>query len=169
MRWLLVAVTLSLLGPARAEPGSCPVVSADREYLQTLIAEQDRRNDLRFHAAETALGLATESNRQQFVAQQTYLNGLIEGAKNYVPRAENQETWGGLRRDLNALDTRTISSLKELSDKLGSLDLRITQNSSRGEGTFSAWSVAIALLGLVIGASSVVAVVVTHRSGAKPR
>ena len=165
MRWLLVAVTLSLLGPARAESGACPVASADREYLQTLIAEQDRRNDLRFHAAETAIGLATEANNKQFVAVQNYLTDLIKQTEKYVPRAENQETWAGLRRDLIALDGRTNANLKDINDKLAALSLSLTQSAGRGEGISNAWSIIVALAGLLLAATTAV-IAFSHR---KPR
>lgn len=141
-------------GSAAAQ-NACPAVSADREYLQTLITEQDKRNEVRFRSYDTALALARDASHQEYVDNRTYLNNLIQGATNYVPRSENKDAWEGIQRQLTELSARQTDNLKEANSKLSAIDLRITSYAGRSEGISGSLSVIISVVSLLVAAVAI--------------
>jgi hypothetical protein len=166
LRAVIVASLIAV--PALAEPSSCPVVSADREYLLSLMNERDRLYEAKFASNNAALALAKAATDEHFVTVQTYLTQLVNQTALYVPRTENDSKWADIQRTVTANDNRHSAETKSLEDKIAAIDLRITQYAGRGEGVSSSWAIAVAIVGLLISAIVAVAALI-HRAPPRAR
>jgi hypothetical protein len=164
IRFVVIALLIVMLGPAYADPNACSAVSADREYLLSIINERDRLYDAKFRASETAIALAKQATDEHFVTVQTYLTQLVNQTALYVPRTENDSKWADILRTVSANDNRHSADEKSLEAKIASIDLRITQFAGRGEGISGAWSIVIAIASLLIAAVAVASSLLVHRA-----
>lgn len=162
---LVVAILALVLffESAHADPNACPSVSADREYLLSLINERDRLYEAKFASNNAALALAKAATDEHFVTVQTYLTQLVNQTAAYVPRTENDSKWADIQRAVTVNDTRHSAETRSLEDKIAAIDLRITQYAGRGEGISGAWAIVIAIASLLIAATAVVASFLAHR------
>lgn len=133
---------------------------SDREHLERLLAEQDRRYEARFEAqekavsaalaaAEKAVAKAELAAEKRFEAVNEFRGQLSDQAASFMPRAEASLESTNTRERIDALATR-----------LETIALRFERGEGTRGGLKEGWGILVAGSGIALAIAALVVAIV---------